>query len=88
MNRIALLLAMVVLIAGCEDGRAAPEPVVKIIGEKLASVEQVFDMNELERRPTTVYYLIAEDGSRVTVTLKEYSHAKVGDEFASTHWED
>lgn len=89
-----LLLTCLVLV-GCQlPGEvAAPEPIVKVVSEKLAAVEQQldfdpFDKQGLRNRATSVYYLIADDGSRVIVTLKEYSHAKVGDEFSSTQWKE
>lgn len=69
-----------------------PEPVVKIIGEKVSAVENqlVFDFisEQMTNTPTTIYYLISEDGSRVSVSLQQYSHARIGDEWPSNNWQD
>jgi len=79
------------LLCGCE----APPPrviVEKTISEKLASTEQrlgfdVFDSNNgLRTRASTVYYLIAEDGTMIEVTLQEYARAKIGQAIHSDDW--
>lgn len=79
------------LFCGCES----PSPrvsVEKTISEKLASTEQrlgfdAFDTNNgLRSRATTVYYLIAEDGTMIEVTLQEYARVKIGQAIQSDAW--
>jgi hypothetical protein len=79
------------LLCGCE----APSPraiVEKTISEKLASTEQrlgfdVFDNNNgFRSRASTVYYLIAEDGTMIEVTLREYARVKIGQAIHSADW--
>lgn len=90
LNRICgcVFLALVI---GCE--MPDPPPAVsKVVAEKLASTEQrigfdAFDSNNSVRsRAETVYYLIADDGCLLEVSLKEYARTKVGHSVTSTRW--
>lgn len=90
-----LLLAVLVGCQVSEPGEpyVAPVPTKKKIVEKLAPVEQrttfdFFDNQSIRNRATTVYYLVAEDGTTVEVDMKTYAKVKVGSEYASFDWED
>ena len=83
-----LAVAVLFLSIGCETANSR-----KVVSEKLASTEQrmsfdAFDSkNAWRSRASTVYYLIADDGTMIEVSLKEYAKAKVGQTIESADWE-
>jgi hypothetical protein len=70
----------------------APPPTKKIV-DKISSVESRFSgaafvfSKGSSFRPTTVYYLVAEDGSVCEVGLTQYAQTKVGTVSACPCWE-
>jgi len=88
-----LALAVLCCAIGCETANSRRVKVSKVISEKLASTEQrmsfdAFDSkNAWRSRASTVYYLIADDGMMIEVSLKEYAKAKVGQKIESADWE-
>lgn len=96
MNMVRLhahALLLLLLLCGCDSANSRRVKVAKVISEKLASTEQrmsfdAFDSkNAWRSRASTVYYLIAEDGTVLEVTLKEYAKARVGNTIESSDWE-
>ncbi len=79
--RCALLIVLM-LLCGCDSANSRRVPVSKVISEKLAATEQ----RAIRSRAESVYYLIAEDGTMVEVSLKEYAKSKVGQSFESSQW--
>lgn len=88
-----LAVAVLFLSIGCETANSRRVKVSKVVSEKLASTEQrmsfdAFDSkNAWRSRASTVYYLIADDGTMIEVSLKEYAKAKVGQTIESADWE-
>ena len=88
---LASMLICLWLFCGCES-QSSRVSVEKTISEKLASTEQrlgfdAFDTNNgFRSRATTVYYLIAEDGTMIEVTLQEYARVKIGQAIHSDAW--
>ncbi len=73
--------------------RSPPVTVTKKIAEKIQSVEQrmtvdFFDKNAVRGRATTVFYLVADDGSTLEVDMKYYTHTDVGDSVESSQWKE
>jgi len=87
-----LAIAVLCLSIGCETAEFRRVKVSKVVSEKMASTEQrmsfdAFDSkNEWRSRASTVYYLIADDGMMIEVSLKEYAKAKVGQTIESADW--
>jgi hypothetical protein len=86
-----VLVALLLVSAGCEPPRPRPK-ISKVISEKLVATEQgltfdFFDDKHVRSRAESVYYLIAEDGTTLKVSLKEYAKVKVGQSISSSAWE-
>lgn len=91
MKHILLSLITAALMTGCGPHEPpAPPPSKKII-EKLSAVEQrntvdFFADEKLRQRTTTIYYLIAEDGTVAEVGITTYTRTKVGDNYTTHSW--
>lgn len=89
--RCALMIVLLIF-CGCDSANSRRVATAKVISEKLASTEQrmsfdPFDSkNSFRSRASTVYYLIADDGTMVEVSLQEYAKARVGQSFSSFSW--
>lgn len=87
---IAYILLVCSLLCGCGES-VSQYKIAKTISEKLAATEQrvsfdPWDENSIRSRAETVYYLIAEDGTMIEVSLKDYAKAKVGETVESSQW--
>jgi hypothetical protein len=91
-TRRSLLASLAVLsLGGCSRGPA----VTKRIAAKDSPVENrvsVLDTatggGSVRTKSTTVYYLIAEDGTACEVGMSAWHRTKVGDSFTSSGWEE
>ena len=90
---LAVTIVVLLVAIGVQLSRQSRQPVVtKVVAEKLVATEQrlgidFFDSNnEIRSRATSVYYLIAEDGTMAEVDRKEFVKVKVGQSFTSSKW--
>lgn len=90
MKRFMAICAVGILL-GCADTRPVAPPVTKAITEKIQATEQrmsvdFMDNQAIRGRATSVYYLVAGDGTMVEVDLKMYARTKVGESIQSAAW--
>jgi hypothetical protein len=89
MRTLTVILA--ILTASCDSTQLKKTPISKKIIAKESPVEQrmAFDMfskESLRQRSTTIYYLVADDGSVAEVGLSDYASTQIGSSYATTQW--
>ena len=88
---LVITIAFALMSVSCDPTSPPPPPhPPKKVVEKIAPTEQRMsydwmDSQSLRTRASTVYYLIAEDGTVAEVKLPIYAKTKIGDE-VSANW--
>ena len=91
MKTLILTCILSLLTTGCDIKQAEKSSVSKKIIAKESPVEQrmsydVFSKESLRQRSTTIYYLVAEDGTVAEVGLSDYSVTQVGSNYETDKW--
>lgn len=86
MKPLIFLLTILLVITGCDVKEPQDERITKEIVGKKESLGSYYNLFTDKQVLETKYYLIARDGTYITVDVGQYMTAQPGDLYKSNYW--